>query len=308
MKLTYLKQQHARFHFLNFRISGRIPLNNTARKSVLYISLSSVIFILLSVSPCFAGAWTMQKGKLYDRFSLNYYFADDNFNGDGDRTDFPDNGDFQDFHASNYIEYGLTDRITVINSICYKYLDQDNNNSDTKSNGIGDIDLGVKFRLSEGSLGVLSVQGLSKIPEAYDKNAELPLGNGQYDFELRLLYGRSLYPHIPGYCNFEIGYRWRLDAPADELRYLAEFGMDFTKQLYARVKLDGIYSMHNGSKFDASGNPTLTNNFDLGKLDITFGYMITGSWAIEAEYTPEIYGQNTAAGSTYTLAISYKML
>ena len=121
------------------------------------------------------------------------------------------------------------------------------------------------------------------------------------------MYGRSLWPHIPGYCNFEIGYRWRFDNPSDELRYLAEFGMDFTKALYGRVKLDGIYSMNNGSKFDSSGNPTITNNFNLGKLDMTVGYKISKRWGLEAEYTPGIYGKNTAAGATYSFALVYQI-
>jgi hypothetical protein len=121
------------------------------------------------------------------------------------------------------------------------------------------------------------------------------------------LYGRSLWPHIPGYCSFEAGYRWRLDAPSDELRYLIEFGMDFTKDFYGRIKLDGIYSVDNGSHFDVSGNPTITNNFDLAKLDMTVGYKISKTLALEAEYTPEIYGKNTAAGATYTIALTYQI-
>jgi len=50
-----------------------------------------------------------------------------------------------------------------------------------------------------------------------------------------------------------------------------------------------------------------SNNFDLGKLDVTLGYKMNPAWGIEASYTPEIYGQNTAAGATYTLAVTYQL-
>ena len=280
---------------------------NTKVIKLLFSLASASVLLLLSVGTCLAGAWTQQKGKLYDRLSLNYYFADDEFDKHGSRTDFVSNGKFKDSNVNNYIEYGLTDKITIINSLYHKHIEKEDDLQEMKTRGIGDIDLGLKYKLTEGSWGVLSTQALIKIPEAYDKHDKLPLGNGQYDVEVRLLYGRSLWPHIPGYCNFELGYRWRFDDPSDEFRYLIEFGMDFTKELYGRIKLDGIYSMDNGKHFDTSGNPTITNNFDVGKLDMTLGYKFAKRWSVEAEYMPEIYGKSTAAGATYTIALTYQI-
>lgn len=275
-------------------------------KRSLISSLTVLCMVILFSSLSFAGAWTMQKGKLYDRVAGNVYFADDNFEKNSRRTDFPANGKFTDINLSNYIEYGLTDSITLINSLVYKRIENENDTVKETTYGVGDIDLAARYKLYDGTAGVLSTQGTVKIPEAYDKNKALPLGNGQYDAELKLLYGRSLWPHIPGYCSAEIGYRWRFQDPADELRYLVEFGMDFTKALYGRIKLDGIMSMDNGKKTDVSGNPTTTNNFDLGKLDIALGYKFTPAWGMELGYTPAIYGQNTAAGATYTIAATYQ--
>ena len=153
---------------------------------------------------------------------------------------------------------------------------------------------------------VIAAQTLVKIPEAYNKNDALPVGNGQYDFEVRLLYGRSLYPLIPGYYNFEVGYRWRLGDPSDEVRYLVEFGIDVTKDVYARAKLDGIYSMDNGERLGTAGNPTTTNNFDIGKLDMALGYKMSKQWGLEFGYTPAIYGQNTSLGATYSIAMAFQ--
>jgi protein XagA len=262
------------------------------------------ILMSFTAVTCFAGAWTLQKGKIYDRLAVNYYFADREFDDEGHRNDLADNGKFRDYNINNYIEFGLTDKITLINSLYFKKIEKEDDVKETKTYGIGDIDLGVKYKLTEGTWGIFSTQALVKIPEAYDEDDDLPLGNGQYDLELRVLYGRSLYPAVPGYCNVELGYRWRLDDPSDEIRYLIEFGIDITKSLYGRVKLDGTYSMDNGEHFDETGNPTTTNSFDIGKLDMTLGYKINKSWGIEAGYMPAIYGQNIAAGATYTIAIS----
>ncbi|BCS53245.1 hypothetical protein [Geobacter sp. SVR] len=262
--------------------------------------------VLASATTAFAGAWTAPKGGFYEKASFNYYYAHENFSSTGHREGTPNNGKFTDYDISNYFEIGLTDDLTAINSLTYKWLENEDNNLRSKGYGLGDVDLGLRYKLLDhDKIGIVSTQLLVKVPGTYDKNDPLPLGNGQFDTELRLLYGRSLYPLIPGYGNVEIGYRWRAQDPSDELRYLIEFGVDITKNIYGRVKLDGTYSMDNGKKQDSNGNPTATNNFDLGKLDVAFGYKITPKFGVEIGYRPDIYGQNTAAGANYSFALYY---
>jgi hypothetical protein len=239
----------------------------------------------------------MGEGQLYERIAFNDYYAGSEFGGNQNGFKY-----FNDMNISNYAEYGLTNRITLINALYYKFDEKKDDYGDVHANGLGDVDLGVKGKVAEGSWGVLSTQGLVKIPGPYDKYGQLPLGNGQYDLELRTLYGRSLWPIIPGYCNFEIGYRWRFDGPSDEFRYLIEFGMDITPAIYGRIKLDGILSMNNGNTSSNPSNPAYANSFDLGKLDMALGYKITKTYGMEICYTPEIYGSNTTQGATYTLA------
>lgn len=274
---------------------------------VTFVKRSLVAIALLSASatPSLGGAWTQQPGHLYERLAFNLYVADRNFDRDGDRVDFANNGEFTDVNLSNYFEYGLTESLSVLGSLTYKRIEKNDDLRTDTTWGIGDIDLGLRRRLLENRLGIFAVQGLVKIPETYDDNDPLPLGNGQYDVEGRLLYGRSLWPLLPGYSNLELGYRWRDGDPSDEIRYLIEVGFDLSSQLFTRAKLDGVFSVDNGSRRDASGNPTTTNNFDLAKLDLTVGYRLSKAWGVEAAWTPALYGQNTAAGATYTLAISY---
>jgi hypothetical protein len=265
----------------------------------------------LSVSTyagtCRAGAWTAQTGAFYEKLSYNYYSANKTFDSSRNRGGTPNNGKFTDHDISNYFEYGVTNDLTVLNALTYKWLENGDNTANTKGVGLGDVDLGLRYKLLDSnSIGIVSTQLLSKIPGAYGKNDALPLGNGQFDTELRLLYGRSLYPLIPGYGNVEIGYRWRAEDPSDEVRYLLELGVDVTDSLFTRAKLDGTRSVNNGKKTDSSGNPAATNNFDLGKLDLTVGYKITPALGLEVSYRPDIYGKNTAAGANYSFALYFK--
>lgn len=269
-----------------------------------------VLFIVVSFfnfsASCFAGAWTSNKGEAYNKLGFNYYYTDKIYNGDGDSENFPLNGEYKDYNLQYYVEYGLTSDLTLISSFYYKYLEKEDDYMESTIWGFSDVDLGLKSKLMGGRMGVLSAQGLIKIPGLYDENDPIPLGNGQYDFEIRLLYGLSLIPRFPGYINTEVGYRFRAEDPADEWRYLFEFGMNLGPKAYARVKLDGIMGAENGENTSIiEGNPTLTNNFDLGKLDMALGYKLSGKWSTEIGFVPEIYGENTSAGATYSLSLIY---
>lgn len=275
--------------------------------SVLPKILLALTLVLFGVNCAFAGAWTAGKGEMYNKLSYNYSIAEGEFSSNSNRVDFAQNGKFTDQNITYYVEYGIIDKLTVFGSIPYKFLEYSENHSWYKSQGTGDVELGLKYNMYNGSYGVFSAQGLVKIPEFYDVADRPELGDGQYDIEARLLYGKSLYPHIPGYINIEIGYRYRFEEPGDQFRYLVEFGVDFFKKMYGRVKLDGIAGIGNGDdNSSGSSNPNLNPNFDLGKLDIALGYAITDNWAIEVGYTPSLWGVNTSDSVTYSFSLIYK--
>jgi len=277
------------------------------KKKILLQPVLAVCLVLMSAGVVFAGAWTQEKGRSYHRVAVNYYYADEEYNTNGDFRSMPFNGEFTDFNLNYYVEYGILDELTVLGSVYYKMIEREDDYYKYETNGMGDLDLGLRYRIDHSRIGIFSVQGLVKIPELYDEDDAMPLGNGQYDYELRLLYGRSLWPVIPGYMNLEAGYRWRAKAPADEFRYLVEIGSEFGKNFYGRAKLDAIVSMDNADDAtDAFGNPTNTLEYDLAKLDLTLGYHMTKEWGLELEYTPAVWGENTAKGATWTVAVSFQ--
>ena len=272
------------------------------RTTIKKVIFMAVMAEAMFANYCFAGAWTLPEGKLYDKASINYYTADPSFT---------------DANLGNYIEYGITDSISIINSIYYKQIKNQYSSTvagittttTSATHGIADVEIGLKHKLSEGANGVFSHQAMVKIPGDYDKNGALPLGNGQVDLEYRVLYGASL-GHLlaGGYANFEAGYRYRAEAPSDEFRYLAEIGADITERLYVRVKLDGIASMGNAdNRVTASGNPTTGYQYDLQKLDTALGYKLTDEWGLEFGYTPTVHARNTAKGTTYSLGLTYSL-
>jgi len=191
-----------------------------------------------------AGAWPMKKGGMYNRIAFNYYESDRLYDKSGDSRPMPNGGRFYDRNLSWYGEYGLTGRLTLISTIYYKWLSYHDRYIHDRSQGVGDLEIGARYNLIAKPL-VLSIQGLVKYGELYGSE-DPEIGDGQNDYEVRLLAGKSLWP-FPGYAGLEVGYRFRSGSPSDEVRYLAEVGMNFTTRLYGRVKLDGVWGVGNAA-------------------------------------------------------------
>ncbi len=265
-------------------------------------------FVLLAFAfpsgEAVAGGWTEPAGKFYNRTSVNRYFADREFDGDGERHDLLLDAEFRDLNVADYFELGLTDRFTAVASGSVKFLRTENLARVIEARGIGDIELALRCRLLEGKAGVTSVQVLTKVPGAYDAHDVLPLGNGQRELDAHLAYGRSLWPVIPGYCGLELGYRLRDGEPANELRYLVELGSDVGAGCYVRSKLDGTRGERTEVIYDSNLNPTLRGSSDVGALDLTLGRHFGPHYALEAGFATALYGRTTTAGSTFTLALA----
>jgi hypothetical protein len=291
-----------------------------------HIILLTLAAILLAASQALAGAWTMPKGKLYMRLAHSQYDADRFFDLSGDSQPYsPGDKKKRDFEyeekkKSLYLEYGAGDRLTLITALEYKKCEftyransvrvgpQVGVDMVAEASGLADIQFGLKYRLWSWEKGVCSLQGIWKTAEAYDHRhtgpLDIQLGDAQDDYEFRLLYGQSLYPMIPGYCNLEAGYRYRSQAPADEFRYLAEFGLDFGPYAYARAKFSGTMNTGDGEAYsgqvDANGNEV-----DLGTLEVVMGVKVSERWGCELGYTDDVYGESTTNGSTWTAALTF---
>jgi hypothetical protein len=278
------------------------------------IALSLLILLLLPATS-HAGAWTQKQLHMYSRMSADYFHSSRNFDEDGDLVDRPNNGTFESWTFTYYGELGVTDWLTAIANLPYKYQTLDDDTARNETWGVADIELGAKMRLIEDPV-VLSVQALVKIPEAYDMDDAVPLGNGQYDYEGRVLLGKSLWPCIPGYCGLEVAYRYRDSGPADEFKFLAELGSDLKWGFYARTKVDGTISMGNAETVVSPELSWLSTEYDLIKQEFTLGWNLgkgigphipelARGLDVEFTYTPYLWGRNITAGDSFNLAVAW---
>lgn len=280
-------------------LSAPIRSTSIAKKAA---GISIAAMTLLSVQAQ-AGAWVADKGKGYAKVGYSIYDADDFF---GVQEGF---GEFEGDNVSYYGEYGLGNNWGVFGSVLYQGIVQSTASGlRTENNGFGDVDLGVKYQWQAKPF-VLTTSFLVKLPYLYDEDDTLPLGNGQEDYEAKVLIGKSLNRY--GYFGLELGYRLRSGVPSDEFRYLIEYGFSVNDHLYFRTKLDGTESANNAEDVTTpAGNLSRTPEFNIGKLELTAGYNFGDAdeqgrrWGAELTYTDDLFGDETLEGRGVQIAIT----
>lgn len=149
-----------------------------------------VVLLCMSHAPtAWAGAWTVPRERWYAEYFYRYFGSKKVFDAHRNSGRRPTTGNVRDIRNEWKLEYGLTDWLNVLASVPYissHYLDD---TTDLLRTGVGDIYVRTKLRLIEKPL-VGSVQLSWKIPSAYDP-LENPIGDGQVDFESRLLFSRA---------------------------------------------------------------------------------------------------------------------
>lgn len=250
-----------------------------------------------------AGAWTREAGEAYAKIALSHYEADEIFAAKGNNK--IDGPDFTDDALSVYGEYGLTPAWTGIASMAMKTLRSENPGIVTRREaGPGDAWVFLKRALLRGPV-VLSIQGGVKIPLGYDERTIPPLGDGQIDYEARVLAGRSFF-RGRSYGNAEIGFRKRNGDFSDEFPYRLEGGIFLGRPALVTLSLDGVSNATNDTASKAPGRAPHVFDEEYQKLGSSLILFVGGGAALEAFYEQVIAGGNTSAGRTIGLGVSWQ--
>ena len=231
-------------------------------------------FLLLAAAMFLSGnamaAWTQAKGHAYNQLTVSYFTADEKMSTiDGDTFEIGENhkADSAKFTSTNltyYGAYGITDKLTASLTVPYKVIDSDDVtqfHSGQTVHGVGDIDFGLRYNLSQnifGSGALMSVDGKVKIPAAYDcKNpmAYQNLGDCQYDAQVSMVFGRGF---GWGYAILDLGYKYRFEyddfgqvKPSDHYKIRLDAGHGLTSKLSLRGSIDWTKSVDNAEVSDA---------------------------------------------------------
>jgi len=260
-------------------------------------------------ADCEAGAWTQAQYHYYLRFTAGRFLASSFFDENGRRQDYGDSGKYTDVGLYAYLEYGLSDWLTLVSTIPYNNLDYESSTLERKTSGAGDLYLGMRYLLSDRNV-VSSVQAGFNLSTGYETDAERldlapPLGDGQTDFELRLQFGQSILGYA-AYYNFDFGYRTRSGFPVDELPVAVELGLHLGSVGLIIGKMYGVKALAEAESAIARppSQVTLSPVEDFLKAQWQLIVGVVKQIELAIVYESVIDGRNTAAGRSIALALT----
>ena len=292
--------------------------------------LLAIIGLLLG-SQLYAGAWTQKKKSYYLEFSSSYSQSASEFNFRGNKQDiladfsFYQNTSYRELRIDAYGEYGLTDYLTVVSYLPFKYaIDKrrivgvgylDNTVRTTATPGLADAVIGSRVRIWHDGLAI-SVESAFKIPLGYDTsndNEGPALGSGEVDWQNMLWLGKS-FRTLPIYTTGHFGYRKRNGVLNDEILYHLEVGYS-RGPLSFKLAFNGV--QNTGELRDIYGEEVITplpggggevpvrifgdQDFTKFNLDIIWQAQSNVAIKLKTFHTP--IGKNVIAESIVGLAL-----
>ncbi len=294
---------------------------NHVHKAVLLVLILGVVN---APDPVDAGAWTLPAGRVWTKVSWfqqttqEWYIdapepvlrADGTFGKHpiGIRRPYWVGGEYssQAIFLEGFV--GLTDWLDL--GVQVPYFDQafdDETRAEAPADaGLSDLRIFAKTQLLQNPL-ILTLKLGAKMPTGEFRNEDglIPVGEGQWDFDVFVQAGRSLWP-LPAYVNVDVGYRVRMRNdeidrdPGDEWLVNAEIGAQPRPWLSVALK----YEMLRSGKGETFGIRTASLIKRISYLAPTIGVRVYGDTWIEAAMRSSLGGRNFPAGRQYVVGLS----
>ena len=254
-----------------------------------------------------SGAWSQPRGGYYTKLSGIFYSADEAFDGSGEKGPVDDLDEtFDSQQLFLYGEYGAAQRFTLMGQLGLGDLRAKNREKQISTTGLGDLELGAKYQLTDGPVVLAPLVNL-KLPTGYDHDGDLSLGTGSADLEFRLLGAGSLHP-LPAYVNVEGGFRLRGGSFSNQIPYLFEVGANPRAKLFAKLYVEGKNTLVGGGAnmgaMDAMSQQVSEGDFT--KLGFNLALQVKGALWADLLFETIFRGENVGAGRSLGLGFSYK--
>jgi len=262
---------------------------------------------LLSISPSLeAGAWTQPKGTHWFKAGFMFQDTTERYFIDGERTPYFFDGRSQTRALFLELVTGLTDRWDVKAQIPIFGISFNDIADERTSTGPGDLRVESRYNLLNGPV-VLTAGGAVKFPTGeFVNDAEIvPVGEGQYDFDVFAEVGKSLWP-VRGYVTGKVGYRFRAVNAETEIDYgneiiwRVEGGYQFTTHFFGKLLVRGLHGFDTSS-FDI---PLESLKRAIVYVEPGVSIALSPSRGIELSVPISVSGRNWPAGPVFNVSFT----
>ncbi len=275
-----------------------------------------------------AGAWTLPRGHIWTKLTYLDQSTQEEYVSvggqgrppdpavkfePGDRARYRFNGKYKSRAVFFDLFYGVTDRFDLgVQIPFFRQQFQDDAlltgfGEPRRATGFSDIRGFVKFRLfQEPAIGSFKFGFKAPTGEFVNEDGMIPVGEGQWDFDLIFQLGRSFWP-IPAYANLDLGYRLRLKNdeiardPGDEFFFFGEVGYSPRQKLLIALKLEGIRSK--SANILGISNSSTIKRVTYFVPTLSFGPF--NHVSLEAALRISLNGRSFPAGQMLVVGVSY---
>lgn len=298
--------------------------------------LTLVLLFSLGIQVVQAGGpWPRKKNSGYAQLGFTYLQYGSFYNHEGKITSLRRN--VLDFTSQLYLEYGITDRLTLSTNMPFKYVRSGdeilNSDSryfrDTVPNGnlwgLNNLTVGLKYNII--NKRVLFSAGLNAEANTarYDSLTTLRTGPSAWVIHPFVSVGTTFWEGKI-YTLLDLGYRLRTNNYSDEVDLNFELGFSWNYNTYFIFSLAGRLSMQEGSR-DNNVTPVLddsdpnsvslhpngrdlhTNLYPNNQQFLGYGVKFIQKIKKKVHINAAVYGgfgQMVAAAPTYNLGVAYE--
>ncbi len=199
------------------------------------------------------------------------------------------------FDAQTYVQYGLTNSLTVFGQTAFEHYALGPPTPDTYD-GLDYSDIGLRAKLWSTGDWVFSGEAAAFIPGAHDPKAPAEEGNTGWAGEARLNAGTNFkVGSTPGFVDAEFGYRLRTRGPPNEWHGDLTVGFKFTPRLMLMLQDFTTVS-------SPSTNPTFLA-WRQSVVEASVVYALDGNWSVQAGLFSTVWTVKTNTQHGAVLAV-----
>ena len=248
------------------------------------------VLLVVAAGSARAGAWLMPPGEGQIIAGTAFSGSSRAFDAHGKLIPVPS---YEKFELGSYIEYGLTDWLTLVGAPAYDIIRQPA--PALSYTGPGESGLGGRFKLYQSDAFVASLQATLLTPGASFNGAE-PHRAGAFD--LRAMTGASLTIGAwPAFAEAEAGYRFYAQAQPGEWKLDLTLGVRPLPQLLALLQSFGSMQTTRSVDFPRSS---------WEKLQGSFVYDLNAAWSAQLGAFVTVAGSNAGRELGPMAAIWYR--
>jgi hypothetical protein len=251
--------------------------------------------VIVPASPVFAGAWTMPEGEGQVLITGSLSDAGESFDRGGSTQSIPH---YKKFELQGLIEYGVTDRFTLVAIPGLQHVDIDGPAGGQRT-GLGYSEFGGRYRFMQGDSWVLSGQTTLRVPGTFETANPAAVGYTDPETDTRILLGRSFSAGAwPAFFDLQLAQRFRAGDPPDEFRADVTFGLRPVPQWLLLAQSFNVFS-------EGAGGPGF-DSYRYHKLQLSAVYEITPAWAVQFGGFTTFAGRNALQENGVILGARYK--